>query len=126
MIENFRRFQVGPDPFDRTWDVEFRWQQNGISIRHADTVDVKYHLFRDGDNDVQEKVIALSHPDLVKLCVTLNRALTDALVMKLAALHLREMILSDMDMDKRLITVTLDDMQRHARTLDQFVTSTVS
>jgi len=126
MIENFRRFKVGPDPFDRTWDVEFRWQQNGISIRHADTVDVKYHLFRDGDDDVQEKVLALSHPDLVKLCVTLNRALTDALVMKLAALHLREMILSDMDMDKRLVTVTLEDMQRHARTLDQFVTSTVS
>lgn len=126
MIENFRRFQVGPDPFDRTWDLEFRWQQNGISIRHADTVDVKYHLFRQGDNDAQEKVIALSHPDLVKLCATLNRALTDALVMKLAALHVREMILSDLDMDKQLVTVTLDDMQRHARTLDQFATSTVS
>lgn len=126
MMENFRRFQVGPDPFDRTWDVEFRWQQNGISIRHADTVDVKYHLFREGDRDAEEKVIALSHPDLVKLCVSLNRALTDALVMKLAALHLREMILSDMDMDKRLVTVTLEDMQRHARTLDQFATSTVS
>ena len=50
MIENFRRFQAGPDPFGRTWDVEFRWQQNGISIRHADTVDVKFHLSRDGDD----------------------------------------------------------------------------
>ena len=121
MIENFRRFQAGPDPFGRTWDVEFRWQQNGISIRHADTVDVKFHLYADG-RDLEERVIALPHPDLVALCAELHRPLTDALVMKLAALHLREMILSDKDMEKQLVTVTLEDMQRHTRALDEFAT----
>ena len=44
--------------------------------------------------------------------------------MKLAALHLREMILSDMDMDKRLITRNGSRIcSATARTLDQFVTS---
>ncbi len=42
MPDNFRRFQAGPDPFGRVWEVEFRWLQTGISIRHADTVDVKF------------------------------------------------------------------------------------
>jgi hypothetical protein len=42
MADNSRRFEAGPDPFGRTWQVEFRWLQTGISIRHADTVDVKF------------------------------------------------------------------------------------
>ena len=36
MPENFRAFEAGPDPFGQTWQVEFRWIQNAISIRHAD------------------------------------------------------------------------------------------
>ena len=48
MVENFRRFQAGPDPFGRTWEVEYRWLQTGISIRHADTVDVKFRVWTDG------------------------------------------------------------------------------
>ena len=43
MPENYRRFSVN-DPFGRTWDVEFRWQQNAISIRHADAIDCKYYI----------------------------------------------------------------------------------
>ena len=64
MMENFRRFQAA-DPYGRTWQVEFRWQQNAISIRHSDTVDVKFQLIQ-GD-DVTEKVVALTHPDLLAL-----------------------------------------------------------
>jgi hypothetical protein len=71
MMENFRRFEVGPDPFDRNWIVEFRWLQTGISIRHADTVDVKFQLI--SGEEVQEKVIALPHPDLLALSRKLGR-----------------------------------------------------
>ena len=70
MPENIRRFQAGPDPFGRTWEVEFRWLQTGISIRHADTVDVKFVVWTEGPEDTeekQEKVIALPHPDLLTL-----------------------------------------------------------
>lgn len=115
MIDNFRRFQVGPDPFDRTWDVMFEWQQNGISIRHADTVDVKFRLTAGPRSET--KIIALPHPELLKLCKEMNRPLSDALCLKLAALHLRDMILTDGDMDKEIVTVSLPDLQKQAAAL---------
>ena len=44
MSEYYRTFEAGPDPFGATWKAEFRWAQNGISIRHADTIDVKFEI----------------------------------------------------------------------------------
>ena len=46
---NYRMFEAGPDPFGRHWQVEFRWLQTGISIRHADTVDVKFEAAPQGE-----------------------------------------------------------------------------
>jgi hypothetical protein len=117
MIDNFRRFDVGPDPFGRRWTVEYRWLQNGISIRHSDTVDVKFQLFR--NEDVEEKVVALPHPALLELSRKLDRPLTDPWCMKLAALHLREMIETDRDMDKILVTPAPEDLERHAAELER-------
>lgn len=117
MIDNFRRFEVGPDPFGRRWTVEYRWIQNGISIRHSDTVDVKFQLFR--GEEIEEKVIALPHPALLEVGRKLNRPLTDPWCMKLAALHLREMIETDRDMEKILVTPSLSDLERHAAALNQ-------
>lgn len=117
MVDNFRRFEVGPDPFGRTWLAEFRWLQNAISIRHSDSVDVKFELMR--GEDVDEKVISLSHPDLLALSKKQNRPLTDPWCMKLAALHLREMIETDVDMEKTLVTPSLGDLERHAAQLDR-------
>jgi hypothetical protein len=116
-MEYFRRFEVGPDPFGRNWIVEFRWLQTGISIRHADTVDVKFQLM--SGEDVQEKVIALSHPDLLALSKKLGRPLTDPWCMKLAALHLRRMIETDQDMEKTLVTVGPGDLERCAEILER-------
>lgn len=117
MVENFRRFEVGPDPFGRTWLVEYRWLQNAISIRHSDSVDVKFQLIR--GEDIEEKVISLPHPDLLELSRETGRPLTDPWCMKLAALHLREMILTDRDMDKVLVTPSLDELKRHAAEIDR-------
>jgi hypothetical protein len=116
MIENFRRFEV-TDPFGRSWLAEFRWLQNAISIRHSDTVDVKFQLIR--AEDIEEKVIALRHPDLLELSARTGRPITDAWCMKIAGLHLREMIESDRDMDKIIVTPLISDLERHAGTLDQ-------
>ena len=66
MPDNFRDFTVGPDPFGRTWQAYFRWLQNGISIRHADTVDVKFGISTAGVLS-EERVIALPHPALLAL-----------------------------------------------------------
>lgn len=117
MIENFRRFEAGPDPFGRKWLVEFRWLQTGISIRHADTVDVKFQLVN--GEDVQEKVVALPHPELLKLSAEAGRPLTDAWCMKLAGLHIRHMIETDRDMEKVLVTATYEDMERYNELLER-------
>jgi hypothetical protein len=110
-MENYRRFQA-VDPYGRTWQVEFRWQQNAISIRRSDSVDVKFQLSQ-GD-DVTEKVIALPHPDLLKLSAKTGRPLTDAWAMKLAALNVKEMIETDRDMEKTLVTAVLPDLERYS------------
>ena len=98
------------DPFNRSWHAEFRWLQTGISIRHADTVDVKFEL-RSGD-EVQEKVIALPHPLLLELSKSSGVALTDPWCMRLATIHLRIMIRTWEDMDKTIVTLSLSDLQR--------------
>ncbi len=113
MPENFRRFQAGPDPFGRTWEVEFRWLQTGISIRHADTVDVKFQLWTEGEPR-QEKVLALSHPALLALSQETGHALTDPWCLKLAATHLIAMIESGEDLEKTLITVPPAELRRSA------------
>lgn len=100
-----RVFDAGPDPFGRSWKVQFRWLQTGISIRHADTVDVKFLVTPDGGAP-EEKVIALPHPALLRLSHEKGAKLSDPLCMRLAAAHLKYMIETSEDMDKTLVTVT--------------------
>jgi hypothetical protein len=113
MPDNFRRFQAGPDPFGRTWEVEFRWLQTGISIRHADTVDVKFLLWTEGEPK-QEKIVALPHPDLLALSRETGHALADGWCLKLAAGHLIHMLESGEDLEKTLVTLSPADLRRAA------------
>ncbi len=117
MLENFRRFSVGPDPFGQTWNVDFRWQQTAISIRHSDSVDVKFFLER--GEDVQEKVIALMLPDLMALSEKHQRPITDPWCLRLAATHLKRMIETDKDMEKTLVTTSLEDLEQAEAELEQ-------
>lgn len=103
MNDQSRLFEAGPDPFGRMWKVQFRWLQTGISIRHADTVDVKFWISTDG-REPEEKVLALSHPELLRLTGN-GRTLSDPLCLRLAAAHLRRMIETSEDIDKTLVTV---------------------
>ena len=115
MIENYRNFQVGPDAFGATWQIEFRWQQNGISIRHSDTVDVKFFLAC--GTHAEEKVIALPHPLLLAQSEVSGHPITDALCLKLAALHLVKMIGTGEDMERTLVTLTAPDIEEAASQL---------
>ena len=117
MPDNFRKFSAGPDPFGRTWDVEFRWLQTGISIRHADTVDGKVEAAPEGEPRY-ERVRALNHPDLLKLSTKTGHPLTDPWCMKLAALHLKNMIETGEDIEKTLVTVRYEELQRYAAALE--------
>jgi hypothetical protein len=116
MFSNFRRFQV-TDPFDRQWDVEFRWLQNAISIRHSDSVDVKFWLHH--AEEKLERVIALMHKDLLRLSKEMDRPLSDAWCLKLGALHLAHMVTTWEDMEKTLVTPSYEDLKRHHLELKQ-------
>ena len=117
MIENFRRFKAGPDPFGKTWVVEFLWLQTAISIRHSDSVDVKFSLLS-GDTRM-EKVIALLHPYLLELAGKAGRGVTDAWSMKLAALHLVQMIETGEDMEKTIVTPSPADLAGYQEIIQQ-------
>lgn len=115
MVENFRKFETGPDPFGRSWKGNFLWQQNGISIRHADTVDTKWTIV--SDDETYEKVVALPLPLLAKVAREYKREITDAWCMKLGGLHLIEMISTWQDMDKELVTANEEEISRYAATI---------
>jgi hypothetical protein len=118
MLEKFRRFEAGPDPFGRIWQVEFRWLQTGVSIRHADTVDVKFVMWIKDQNgnetDFQEKVIALPLPSLMELSQEAGHAITDPWCSLLAARHLVHVIESGEDLEKTLVTVSIAMLRRAA------------
>jgi hypothetical protein len=116
MPDNSRRFDAGPDPFGRIWHVEFRWLQTAISIRHADTVDVKFVVWTDGE-EREERVLALPHPDLLALSRELSHPLTDPWCLKLAASHLHRMVESGEDLEKVLVTLSYADLAAAAQNL---------
>jgi hypothetical protein len=122
MPENFRDFKVGPDPFGRTWQAYFRWLQNAISIRHADTVDVKFGISTEGVPS-EERVIALPHPALLALSKKLGHPLTDTWCMKLAAMHLKHMLETGEDMEKTLVTAQPAELEQYARELEHSLAS---
>jgi hypothetical protein len=121
MSDQSRLFEAGPDPFGRMWKVQFRWLQTAISIRHADTVDVKFFVTPEG-GPTEEKIVALPHPELLKLTAQSGRKLSDPMCMRLAAAHLKHMIETSEDMDETLVTVTPEelaayDQQLHGETV---------
>ena len=112
-MHNFREFEAGPDPFGRKFQVLFKWLQTAISLRHADTVDVKFVLV--DENGVQaEKTIALPHADLLAVAREMGRPLDDPWCARLAGLHLRHLVETGQDMEKDLVTVTTPDLKRYA------------
>ena len=114
-MENYRNFTV-TDAFGSKCEVEFRWQQNAISIRHADAVDVKFEI-KTG-SAVEEKVIALPHPFLLKLSTENGRVLSDPWVSRLAASHLKSMLETGEDVEKKLITMNYLEMQKASSAVD--------
>jgi len=116
-MQEYRRFQVGPDPYGRMWSVDFMWLQTGISIRHADTVDVKFSV--DDGETAQERVIALPHPLLRSAAASGGRTMNDAWCMKLAALHLKKTIETGADSEKVLVTLSAQDIEAASRELEK-------
>lgn len=110
---NFRQFEAGPDPFGRKFQVFFKWLQTAISIRHSDTVDVKFVLV--DDNGVHaEKTMALPHADLLRISKETGRPMDDPWCARLAELHLLHLVKTGEDMEKDLVTVPLAELRQYA------------
>ena len=115
-MHNFRQFEAGPDPFGRKFQVYFKWLQTAITLRHSNTVDVKFILVDDSGGR-SEKTIAIGHPDLLRLSRETGRTLDDPWCARLAASHLMYLIETGEDMEKDLVTVPFADLKRHAATI---------
>ena len=113
---NFRQFEAGPDPFGRKFQVLFKWMQTAISLRHADTVDVKFILV-DENGARTEKTIALPHADLLRVAAELGRKVDDPWCSRLGAMHLPYLVETGEDMEKDLVTVSGAELKRYAESL---------
>ncbi|MDP9169290.1 MAG: hypothetical protein M3N54_01620 [Acidobacteriota bacterium] len=109
-MENFRDFKVGPDPFGRTWHALFKYLQTGISIRHADTVDVRFVL--DNGEERMQKTVVIQHAELRALAEKTGRRLSDSLCSRIAVLKLRYVIETGEDMEKDYLRVTAEELAR--------------
>ncbi len=112
-MQNFRQFEAGPDPFGRKFQVFFKWLQTAISIRHSDTVDVKFMLVDENGGQV-EKTIALPHADLIAVSRETSRKMDDPWCSRIAELHLLHLVETGEDMEKSLVTVALPDLKKYA------------
>ena len=109
---NFRQFEAGPDPFGRKYQVLLKWMQTAISIRHSDSVDVKF-ILQDSESR-QEKTIALILPDLLALSKARGCAITDPWCCRLAARHLLYLVETGEDLEKDLVTAQPRQLERYA------------
>ncbi len=111
-MENFREFTCGPDPFGRTWKVYFKWLQTAISIRHSDSVDVKFVVAEGEESGF--KTISMPHLTLRNLAADVDVKMTDAWCARLAKQHLEHLILSGEDLEKDLITPSTAQLRQYA------------
>lgn len=122
---NFRQFEAGPDPFGRKFQVFFKWLQTAISIRHADTVDVKF-IIVDENGAESQKTIALPHAELVQLSRDTGRGMDDPWCGRMAALHMKHLISTGEDLEKDLITVPFSDLKGYAAEIARMEQAEVS
>jgi hypothetical protein len=97
---DYRKFEVASPATGERYQVEFRWLQTAISLRHSDTVDVKFLVNGEG------KIVALPHAALEQATQQVGLRLSDELCVRIAAEHLQEALSTGADAEKELITLT--------------------
>jgi hypothetical protein len=121
---NFREFEAGPDPFGRKFQILFKWLQTAISLRHADTVDVKFVL-TDAEGGSTQKTIALPHADLQRVSGEAKRPMDDAWCSRIAAMHLLHLIETGEDMEKDLVTVAPQELREYVEKIAKLETAEI-
>ena len=95
-----QNFEVTSQITGERFAVQFRWLQTAISLRHSDTVDVKFLVNGEG------KVVALPHAPLERGCRENGLRLTDPLCRRVAARHLEAALSTGEDAGQDLLTLT--------------------
>jgi hypothetical protein len=110
LMENFRDFEAGPDPFGRTWHAQFKYLQTGISIRHSDSVDVRYVL-DNGEEQVQ-KTVVIQNADIRAYRTNTGRPVSDAWCSRLAMCKLGQAIETAEDLEKDYLPLTAQEIEK--------------
>jgi len=110
VMENYRDFEIGPDPFGRTWHVQFKYLQTGISIRHADSVDVCF-LLTSGEETLK-RVIVLHHPDVLAYTKRKGAILSDTWCSRIAAFKLKHAVENGEDLEKDFLVVSPSEVEQ--------------
>ncbi|HYM12640.1 MAG TPA: hypothetical protein VEU62_18020 [Bryobacterales bacterium] len=97
---DYRNFEVASQAAGERYQVEFRWLQTAISLRHSDTVDVKFLVNGEG------KIVALPHAALEQATQQAGARLSDELCLRIAAEHLQEALATGADAEKEILTLT--------------------
>ena len=113
-MENFREFQV-TDPFGRTWTAQFKYLQTGISIRHSDSIDVRYVLdsVSDGQTERIQKTMVLHHADVRSYAAKSGRKISDAWCSRIALLRLKTAIENAEDLENDYLPVTPSEIAQY-------------
>ncbi|HXE75789.1 MAG TPA: hypothetical protein VNN18_09160 [Candidatus Xenobia bacterium] len=93
------------------YQIRFSHLWSAIATRHSDTMDCKFLVNGRG------LIVALPHPALVEFRRRAGRSLFDLEVAQIAAACLREYLEADNDPQITFLTVTSEDVLRHATQL---------
>jgi hypothetical protein len=103
-MENFRDFSAGTDPFGRTWHAQFKYLQTGISIRHSDSVDVRFVL--DNGEEQMQKTVVIPNAEARRYAARTGRPLSDPWCSRIAMCKLQNAITTAEDLEKDYLLVT--------------------
>jgi hypothetical protein len=97
---DFEEFQVRSPLDQKTYHGRFHTLATGISLRHSDTVDVKFLL------NGAPIVLALPHAAFAEYRRTAGRALTDGDAVRIAGLALKHLLERGERLDMPLLTLS--------------------
>jgi hypothetical protein len=109
-MENFRDFEIGPDPFGRTFHVLFKYLQTAISIRHSDSVDVCFILENADEKFI--RTVVIPHAEIRAFGKRTGRKITDAWCSRIALCKLRNAVETGEDIDKEYLIVPPQELEK--------------
>lgn len=111
LMENFRDFRIGPDPFGRTWHALFKYLQTAISIRHSDSVDVCFVLT--GGDEKLIRTVVIDNAHIRTYSERTGHKISDTWCSRIAMCKLRNTVESGEDMEKEYLPVTPEEIAEY-------------